>query len=80
MSVEDKQPDANEVVLCHMVSNGAIVSGYVCREAGKWRVATNPDFEFEDYRDYECDYWMPIPPFGKILEDNKDILKRLKDK
>lgn len=24
--------------------------------------------------------WMPIPSFDKILEDNKDILKRLKDK
>lgn len=24
--------------------------------------------------------WMPIPPFDKILEDNKDVLKRLKDK
>lgn len=24
--------------------------------------------------------WMPIPSFDKILEDNKDVLKRLKDK
>ena len=24
--------------------------------------------------------WMPIPSFDKILEDNKDVLQRLKDK
>lgn len=24
--------------------------------------------------------WMPIPSFDKILEDNKDVLKRLKNK
>lgn len=24
--------------------------------------------------------WMPIPSFDKILEDNKDVLKRLKEK
>lgn len=24
--------------------------------------------------------WMPIPSFDKILEDNKDVFKRLKDK
>lgn len=24
--------------------------------------------------------WMPIPSFDKILEDNKDVLKRLKDR
>lgn len=61
ISVEDEQPDPNEIVLCRLVSNGAIVSGYVCRQAGKWRVATNPDFEFKDTKGYVCDYWMYIP-------------------
>ena len=58
-----KQPDPNEMVLCRMVSNEAIVSGYIYSEGRKWKVATNPDFHFEDYGDYECDYWMPIPSF-----------------
>lgn len=50
------------MVLCRMVSNGAIVSGYIVVEAGKPpRVATSGNFEFEDYGDYECDMWMPIP-------------------
>lgn len=29
---------------------------------------------------WEVVAWMPIPSFDKILEDNKDVLKRLKDK
>lgn len=62
ISVEERLPKENEMVLCRMVSNGAIVSGYIVVEAGKPpRVATSGNFEFEDYGDYECDMWMPIP-------------------
>ena len=63
-----------------MVSNGAIVSGYIYVESGEPRVATNADFEFEDYGNYEPDIWMPIPSFDEILEVNKDVLERIKEK
>lgn len=78
INVKEKQPNPNELVLCRMVSNEAIVSGFVFSEGCKWRVSTLPDFEFEDYGGYECDYWMPIPSFDEIIELNKDVLKRLK--
>lgn len=62
ISVKERLPKENDMVLCRMVSNGAIVSGYIVVEAGKPpRVATSGNFEFEDYGDYECDLWMPIP-------------------
>lgn len=81
ISVKDRLPEENELVLCRMVSNGAIVSGYISHtSSGKPRVATLPDFEFEDYCDYECDLWMPIPSFDEILEANKDVLERIKEK
>lgn len=81
ISVKDRLPEENELVLCRMVSNGAIVSGYISHtSSGKPRVATLPDFEFEDYCDYECDLWMPIPSFDEILEANRDVLQRLKEK
>ena len=32
------------------------------------------------FADVKIIAWMPIPLFDKILEDNKDVLKRLKDK
>jgi len=66
ISVKERLPKENEMVLCRMVSNGAIVSGYIVVEAGKPpRVATSGNFEFEDYGDYECDMWMPIPDLGE---------------
>lgn len=65
-SVKERLPKENEMVLCRMVSNGAIVSGYIVVESGKPpRVATSGNFEFEDYGDYECDMWMPIPDLGE---------------
>nr|UVM89730.1 MAG: protein of unknown function DUF551 [Bacteriophage sp.] len=66
ISVKERLPKENEMVLCRMVSNGAIVSGYIVVEAGKPpRAATSGNFEFEDYGDYECDMWMPIPDLGE---------------
>lgn len=66
ISVKERLPKENDMVLCRMVSNGAIVSGYIVVEAGKPpRVATSGNFEFEDYGDYECDMWMPIPDLGE---------------
>lgn len=66
INVKERLPKENEMVLCRMVSNGAIVSGYIVVEAGKPpRVATSGNFEFEDYGDYECDMWMPIPDLGE---------------
>ena len=66
INVKERLPKENEMVLCRMVSNGAIVLGYIVVEAGKPpRVATSGNFEFEDYGDYECDMWMPIPDLGE---------------
>ena len=81
ISVEERLPKGNELVLCRMVSNGAIVSGFINTIPGcQPQVSTSPDFEFEDYSDYVCDMWMPIPTFDEILEANKDVLKRIKEK
>lgn len=81
ISVKERLPEQNELVLCRMVSNGAIVSGYIFVEDKKTpRVATQGSFEFEDWNDYECDMWMPIPSFDEILEANKDVLERIKEK
>ena len=81
ISVEERLPEQNELVLCRMVSNGAIVSGYIFIGDKKTpRVATQGSFEFEDWNDYECDMWMSIPSFDDILNANKDVLERIKEK
>lgn len=81
ISVKERLPEPNKLVLCRMVSNGAIVSGYIVVSSGRSPyVATDGGFEFEDWNDYECDMWMPIPSFDEILEANRDVLERIKEK
>lgn len=81
ISVKERLPEPNKLVLCRMVSNGAIVSGYIVVSSGRSPyVATDGGFEFEDWNDYECDMWMPIPSFDEILESNRDVLERIKEK
>ena len=81
ISVKERLPEPNKLVLCRMVSNGAIVSGYIVVSSGRSPyVATDGGFEFEDWNGYECDMWMPIPSFDDILEANKDVLERIKEK
>ena len=81
ISVKERLPEPNKLVLCRMVSNGAIVSGYIVVSSGRSPyVATDGGFEFEDWNDYKCDMWMPIPSFDDILEANKDVLERIKEK
>lgn len=68
ISVKERLPEPNKLVLCRMVSNGAIVSGYIVVSPGRSPyVATDGGFEFEDWNDYECDMWMPIPSFDEYL-------------
>lgn len=81
ISVNERLPEPNKLVLCRMVSNGAIVSGYIVVSSGRSPyVATDGGFEFEDWNGYECDMWMYIPSFDDILEANKDVLERIKEK
>lgn len=81
ISVNERLPEPNKLVLCRMVSNGEIVSGYIVVSSGRSPyVATDGGFEFEDWNGYECDMWMPIPPFDEILEANRDVLERIKEK
>lgn len=81
ISVKERLPEPNKLVLCRMVSNGAIVSGYIVVSSGRSPyVATDGGFEFEDWNGYECDMWMYIPSFDDILEANRDVLERIKEK
>lgn len=65
ISVKERLPKEDELVLCRLVSNKAIVSGFIfISHDGLPCVSTLPDFEFDDYGGYVCDIWMPIPKFN----------------
>lgn len=66
ISVKERLPKEDELVLCRLVSNKAIVSGFIfISHDGLPCVSTLPDFEFDDYGGYVCDIWMPIPKFNE---------------
>lgn len=60
MPVEERLPLEGMRVLCRMKSNGQIVSGYLYKEDGRVCVATDSNFHFEDYCDYEATHWFPL--------------------
>ena len=65
ISVKERLPSEYEFVICRMVSNEAIVGGYIfVSPDGLPCVATLPNFEFDDYGGYVCDMWMPMPKFN----------------
>ena len=61
--IQERMPLEAMKVLCMMKSNGQVVSGYLSRKDGKVCVSTDPNFEFEDYMDYEATHWFPL--FGE---------------
>lgn len=44
------------------------------------RLCRRDKFTLEVFEDMKATHYMEIPSFDEIIEDNKDVLKRLKDK
>lgn len=66
ISVEEKEPLTNKPILAMLGGKPVIMilSGW------DKHLGYHPDIA----------HWMPIPSFDDILEDNKDVLKRMKEK
>lgn len=72
ISVEDRLPEANTMVL----TKGAY--GFlICylSTLGEWETGANVNEER-----LGITYWMYIPSFDEILEANRDVLERIKEK
>lgn len=72
ISVKERLPENNTVVL----TRGAY--GFlICRlsSLGEWETGANVNKER-----LGITHWMPIPSFDEILEANKDVLERIKEK
>lgn len=72
ISVEERLPENNTVVL----TRGAY--GFlICQlsSLGEWETGANVNKER-----LGITHWMPIPSFDEILEANKDVLQRMKEK
>lgn len=72
ISVKERLPENNTVVL----TRGAY--GFlICQlsSLGEWETGANVDKER-----LGITHWMPIPSFDNILEANRDVLERIKEK
>lgn len=72
ISVKERLPENNTVVL----TRGAY--GFlICQlsSLGEWETGANVNKER-----LGLTHWMPIPSFDEILEANKDVLERIKEK
>lgn len=77
ISVKERLPKHNiEVIICHE-REFYIGKMYYCMQSNWWRVS---DDERTDMIVNEDDSWMPIPSFDEILEANRDVLERIKEK
>ena len=72
ISVEERLPENNTVVLTR-VAYGFLI----CQlsSLGEWETGANVNKER-----LGITHWMPIPSFDEILEANKDVLERIKEK
>ena len=77
ISVKERLPKHNiEVIICHE-REFYIGKMYYSMQSNSWRVS---DDERTDMIVNEDDSWMPIPSFDEILEANRDVLERIKEK
>ncbi len=74
ISVEDKLPSLNQKVI---VYNGKQV--YISHRTEKY-YAKDTKFFLYGLQTYNVVAWMPIPSFDEILEANKDVPERIKEK
>lgn len=79
ISIKERMPKPNTDVVfltdIGMIMNGQYSNDVWMQMDGVWGSAY-----CSIEKCWEVIAWMPIPSFDKILEDNKDVLKRLKDK
>ena len=76
ISVEERLPEKDGY---YLVTDGEnIGTVYFFKEWNKFAVYEKYPHPF--YKDGVIKLYMPIPSFGQILEANKDVLQRLKEK
>lgn len=71
ISVEDRLPEEGKevIVLYEYVSTLMVQTSFYHKQYEVWR-----------FGDSKIIAWMPIPSFNEILEVNRDVLERIKEK
>lgn len=77
ISVEERLPEYNTEVIIYHEYRFYIGFMYYSMMSNWWRISED---ERTDMIVSEDDFWTPIPSFDEILEANKDVLERIKQK
>lgn len=77
ISVKEQLPEYNIEVIIYHEYRFYVGFMYYSMKSNWWRV--NED-ERTDMIVSEDDFWTPMPSFDEILEANKDVLERIKEK
>lgn len=77
ISVKERLPEYNNEVIIYHEYRFHVGFMYYSMKSNWWRVSED---ERTDIIVSEDDSWTPIPSFDEILEANKDVLERIKEK
>lgn len=72
ISVEDAIPNKQAKGMCQVKFVDGSIDEMAMREVNKWI--------YPYIKTGYVTHWRPIPSFDEILEDNKDVLERIKEK
>lgn len=77
ISAEERLPEYNTKIIIYHEYRFYVGFMYYSMKSNWWRVSED---ERTDMIVNEDDFWTPIPSFDEILEVNKDVLERIKEK
>lgn len=79
ISVKERLPEEGQPVLIRLKDGVIRLACYDIEEDSNiyfW----NDNYAYETFRPWDVTHWREIPSFDEILETNKDVLQRLKEK
>lgn len=79
ISVKERLPEEGKPVLIRLKYSVIRLACYDIEEDSNiyfW----NDNYAYETFRPWDVTHWREIPSFDEILETNKDVLQRLKEK
>ena len=79
ISVKERLPEEGDPVLIRLKDGVVRLACYDIEEDSNiyfW----NDNYSYETIRAWDVTHWCYIPSFDEILEANKDVLKRIKEK
>lgn len=79
ISVKERLPEEGKPVLIRLKDSVIRLACYDIEEDSNiyfW----NDNYAYETFRPWDVTHWREIPSFDEILETNKDVLQRLKEK